>query len=1630
MKSTHVNTECRTEIPRSRLLFYVLTAVFSLFLLFFGHKSANAHSEASFLTTIEKLAAYGDRSSGTEGAVEAADYIESFFTSLGYEEVKSHRFPLAVRKHNGSVLTALDSGRSVNIHPFFYNAVTPQAIAPEGLEGPLVYVGTGEVDELNGRIIENSIILMEFNSGKNWLGVASIGARALIFVDRGDNPKTSFSIKKELSPVDFPIFIVKKEVLEDLFGTFEEAPDGIVASKIKLSSNTVWETAPTRNIYCLVPGTNKEYEDQILIVEAFYDNDAMVPGRSPGADEAVSIATLLEIAATLKENPPERPVALVASSGHAQSLAGMREMIWSLRERSRELRNQRKELKQQIEDTQKKLEALKTFDFDSPRDEDSERTFIDAVSETIKTKVDFISQELMRLRLQELDQSVQKQIKVLADSRFLLRRIGWRTDLENLTEEEEKAYQEVIPDAIDEQKERLKDAKDHDKYLKSANTFRTTIGGKDVSAIISLHLSSRGDGVGAFNDGWLYKLKPEINRLSSYTKINDVMLRASEEVASSLNVPNIFRDTLRPSRLRRWQSYFIDNPQLGGEVSAIAGYLGLTLATVNDGRQYWGTPYDAVDKIDLPYAVSQSAFVCELIRRIANEPELQTGQLPRNGFSTVLVRANFIRHGELFADKPAPGTTVLAFQGPSTYHAVVNSLGFLQLKGMADRKHVYDKVILEGYKFDRKTGEPIWAIDKKQTGKDSYRVKMNRRNMETDLIMFSCRQMTLFNLLEPRSFRFMTRLQLLDGRLEAQPLRYWYSRIDTNESNIASIYLEPGTRMKLTLSDSVMDKKLILLNSSPENPNGEGYLIDAWPALHKTELHAARDMWTLLKPRIENLEERGIFNEKIRTLQLEGVSALKLAEEKFNDRRYGEAFEAASKSWALATRVYSNVEKTQKDVLFGVLFYIALFVPFAFCVERFLFSYSDIHKRIIAFLGILLALIVVIYNVHPAFKLAYSPTVVILAFFIMGLSLIVTLIIFFRFEEEMEQLQKRANQTVASEMGRWQAFTASFFLGVSNLRRRRLRTVLTCTTLVILTFTIMSFTSVKSLRHRAQILFQPSAPYYGFLLKNANWIHMSPDAINKLSNAFAGKGILAPRSWLEAEDRSRATSIPILFNDKEFEAQGLMGLSAEEPQVTGLDKILTGGRWFGSDEPYSVIIPKRMAENLGINPEKPEGSVLIWGVPFNVVGVFSGEKLEANPDLDGEPLTPVIFPGESSYGVSEMEIEAMESGEDVRAFQGRYQHISPDQTIIIPYNTLMNNGGSLKGVAVKPLQHVDLEATSDYLVDRFKLAMFIGREDGTFLIHASDTLSYSGVPNIIIPILISIFIVLNTMIGSVYERKREIAIYTSVGLAPSHVSFLFIAEAMAFAVLSVVLGYLFAQGTAALFAGTSLWEGITVNYSSLAGVAAMILIFLVVLVSVIYPSKVAAQIAIPDVNRSWTLPEAAENMLELTLPMLLKIDEANGVGGFLYHHLKSHKDVSHGLFSTGEMRVDFICDFGTETDQAVCHDSKDLPEICIHFQCKVWLAPFDFGIMQRVEVELRPAHEDPGYLEINLRLVREAGEANIWRRINKAFINQLRKQVLIWRSLTKEAQEKYYIILEEALKEVEAEARCERGPEE
>jgi len=1545
--------------------------------------------EADLRKTLDALAAPADRSTGTPGCRQAADYMAASLSAIGVEAVDRFPFSLPIRRHGGSTLSV--SGRTVDLLPMRTNTITPEALPPGGITGPLYYVGQGSLPDFNGKEIAGSILLMDLASGKNWLRAADFGARALIYVESGAPSRIHFEDKEELSPVVFPRFWMPMDRARELFGGFESAPGGAVADRVVLTTDVRWTETETENVYGIIPGTDPDLSEELIIVEAFYDSTAAVFTQAPGADEALGAASLLALARHLKAHPPARSVLLAATSGHSQSLAGMREMIWSIRTPTKEIRKEEKRLKSLRKECRTMLNTLAGLS----RGNAGGAALQAALQDRIKTEVDALSQRLMVLRMAEKADQDPAAIKRLAEKRMLLRRLGWRSGFSDLPEGEKALLARIVPLAVRDFERILEDTRNQLRRLAAQKRFRSVVKSRDLAAVISLHLSSHGNGVGAFNYGWLYDIKPQVNRIGPYVAVEEILQRAAETGDTGMAA---YWDTLRPSALRSWQSYLVDRPHLGGEVAALAGYIGLTLATVNDSRVLWGTPYDRPSAVDTAYAARQARRVISLIDAMAHAPGHYSGELPRNGFATVTGRAKLLRHGELFPDQAADKTIVMAFQGRGRYHAMTDEKGIFRLKGVADKKLMLDKVIIEAYRFDAETGEVVWAVDKNQTGKAAYRLKMQRQNMETDLVMFAARQTTLFNLLEPRGFRYMTKIQIIDGRREALPLRYWYSRIDTRSSTIASVYLEPGTHMKLTLSDSVLSKKMLLLNADKDNPQGTGYRVDDWPAVHHTGFRAARDMWALLTPRIENLEAHGIHDRKIGELMTAGTDALAQAEAALATRRYDHFSESALTAWALADRVYNQVEKTQKDVLFGVLFYIALFVPFAFCAERLLFAFRNIHKRIAAFLVILLLLIAVIYQVHPAFQLAYSPTVVILAFFIMGLSLMVTLIIFFRFEQEMVLLQRRAKQMRAEEISRWKAFTAAFFLGVGNLKRRRIRTGLTCVTLIILTFTIMSFTSVKSTRHHARVLFQKRTPYPGFLIKTFNWQDLPSEALGTLSNAFHGGATTAPRVFLEDADRTRTIPIPIQYQDKTFEARAMMGLSHREPEVTGLDRVLTAGQWFSRNDERAVLLPDRIARRLGIptNPFPRDVRVSLWGVSFRVAGIFSSERYEAHPDLDGEILTPVTFPTEITTEMTEVEMDALESGEDVQFFQSRYQHIPANLTVIVPADLLLARGGNLKGVAVRPDNPETIPETARRLSDRFGLPLFTGEPQGTFMHQASDTLDYSGVPNILIPLVISILIVLNTMIGSVYERKREIAVYTSVGLAPSHVSFLFIAEAMAFAVLSVVLGYLLAQVSAGLFAGTTLWSGITVNYSSLAGVASMILVMLVVLISVVYPSRMAADIAIPDINRSWSLPDVNDNKISLSLPFLVKYHEHDSIAGYLANYFKGHQDVSHGIFSTDEIAVEPVPG-NTDLDGRAC----------VQLKARVWLAPFDFGIMQRIELVFCSSEENEGFLEIHVTMVRETGEANAWKRANKAFINALRKQLLIWRSLDDDTRDEY-----------------------
>ncbi len=1612
--------------------------------------------EQTIREVVETLAAYGDRSVGSPGLESAAAYVEDAFERLvpaapfeglgeeGGRVIARQPFAAPARIQRHSQLSVLDesgaTAQSIPLQPLMMNAIAPGSLPEGGVEAGIIYVGPGELKDFNGLEVMGAVVVMDIDSGKNWMNAALLGAQAVIYLDdpgvTRSAPRWFFEDKLELTPIELPRFWMPKEQFSTLFGEPAQWLHKELGAAVRLENRVQWTITEAENIYCFIPASDAARAEEVVVFEAFYDATAYVAGVAPGADEAVSIATLLQLADHFGANPPARNVLLLASSAHSQAQAGMREFIMAQETRGRTLRQLRRDLRARATDAKQTVRALQRddpltgpteLDFDAdeaPSPEAvaeaaaaTEALVREAVNSILKTRVDAISTQLMRLRLTRETGGLRQEdarVEELAEERSLLRQLTFLTTYQDLTEEDRGRLMAQVPAALEEQRAIERDARRQLSHLKAGNALDDLVGGLQEAAVVSLHLSSHGDGFGAFDQGWLYDLRPDVNRIRSYADL-DAFLQTSAADYIASGGADLFRDTLRPSRLRTWQSYLPDQPDLAGEVPAMAGRLGMTFATVHDARPNWGTPYDLPEDVDFTFAARQAEASLALAHDLANGDVPMDAPRPRKGIALLTGRANLLRQGELFPDLPARDTVVLCFQGSTRYYAMVDAMGRFRLAGLADRKHTYHKAVLEPYKFDPVDGRVRWAVDKSQTGLQNYRVKMVRSAMETDLVLFTCAQTNLFNTLEPRTFKYMTRINLFDARTEAEPLRYWYSRLDTWSSTINAIFLDPGVPFKATLSDTVLGRKMILLNATPDKPQGRGFLPGEWPRIPYTAHQAAKDMWRLLTPRMQNLEDKGIVNVRLRELMDQGRTNLQEADAAFDRKEWDVFLEKSRASWALAARVYNDVDKTQKDVLLGVLFYIALFAPFAYCMERLLFGFANIHKRILAFLGVLTGIIGVVYAVHPAFELTYSPLVVITAFFIVGLSFLVGCIIFFRFEREMVELQRRSRHLKSTEISHLGAFSAAFTLGVSNLRRRPIRTALTIVTLVILTFTIMNFTAVKSVRQHSKTEFSDNAAYQGLLMKQVGWKDLAREALNAARDMFHDQGVVAPRVWyVTPQDISRPHLIPVHREDRTFSARGVVGLSEAEPAVSGLDSTLTRGRWLREDERNAVIIPERMAELLGVDLTTPEGRrVKIWGMDHEVVGCFDAVAYEQHVDLDGEPITPVIFPAESFMDIAAVEADSFESGEDLVNFQGRYEHIPADQVIVMHYTALMaitkgggglGGGGRLKAIALKPDTPEETPALAQWLSDRFGLMLFAGDEGGTALYFASDQLSYSGVPNIIIPLVISMLIVLNTMIGSVYERKGEIAVYTSVGLAPSHVSFLFVAEALAFAVISVVLGYLLAQTSAGALAGTTLWEGMTANYSSMAGVAAMALVILVVLISVIYPSKVAANIAIPDVNRSWSMPDPKGDSLVVTLPFLVKTSELGTAGGFLVDYYRAHEDVSHGLFSSGGMEYQFtdagnLPDFARPQVAALDDDG-----VCFSLSMRTWLAPFDFGVRQQVRVVFCPAEEYKGFRQIKVMLRREAGEHTVWKNLSKSFLNALRKQLLVWRSLDEPAR--------------------------
>jgi hypothetical protein len=811
------------------------------------------------------------------------------------------------------------------------------------------------------------------------------------------------------------------------------------------------------------------------------------------------------------------------------------------------------------------------------------------------------------------------------------------------------------------------------------------------------------------------------------------------------------------------------------------------------------------------------------------------------------------------------------------------------------------------------------------------------------------------------------------------------------------IFSEPGKKLKLGMASGIMGLRTLLLNSpgaeSKDRAEGIGYNVDEYRRIIQSSFYAAKDMLNLNEFRVRDLARYGIVNNRLDDLHTKAKNALEEAEKARSEKKWDKFAMYSRRALGIESRAYPDVKATANDVIKGIIFYMALLIPFAFFMERLTFGFGDIKKQIAGASGIFLLIYVVMRFVHPAFRISNAPEVILLAFVVLTLSAIVLSIVSSKFQEQMEKMKQKRAKVYQADVGRLSASATAFSLGISNMKRRKVRTALTCITLVLLTFTVLSFTSVKTYLQFNRIS-RPNKPSYeGLLIRDRVWYPLEQPALDHMESEFSEEAIVSPRAWLISRDVGKSHHIKLKVldgNGKSVLASGALGLSPQEKNVTHPEKFLIAGQWFDENDERVCILPSEMAELLEIRPQDIRNKkIRILGEEVAIKGILNSRAMKDFKDLDDERITPVDFVVMTPDAQKQM--RARNIGAQTKAKLETFTHLELNNVVILPYGFVRNSGGTIQSVAVCFNEGVDIKEKVESFVSRLAVTVFAGIGDKVTVYSSLAMTSFSGMSNLFIPILIASLIVLNTMMGSVYERFKEIGIYSSVGLAPVHIGALFVAESCVFAILGAIAGYLMGQVIAKVFTVFGILGGLTLNYSSLSAVSSTMVVMAVVLLSTIYPARKAAAMAVPDVTRRWVLPKPEGDIWKFEFPFTVSGREIVGLYMFFKEYFSSYEDESVGSFYTQ----------GTELSK---FRHKDEDGFLVSFNN--WLAPFDLGVSQEVQMKAVPTGEYSIY-EIHLEIRRLSGEVNNWVRLNRRFLDIIRKQFLIWRTVSLEIKNEY-----------------------
>ncbi|RLG63213.1 hypothetical protein DRO21_06315, partial [archaeon] len=624
-----------------------------------------------------------------------------------------------------------------------------------------------------------------------------------------------------------------------------------------------------------------------------------------------------------------------------------------------------------------------------------------------------------------------------------------------------------------------------------------------------------------------------------------------------------------------------------------------------------------------------------------------------------------------------------------------------------------------------------------------------------------------------------------------------------------------------------------------------------------------------------------------------------------------------------------------------------------------------------------------LYQFHPGFAIILPPNDPIMLRKLLFYSSLYVALFYLVFVEVPQNL---APLPTPEKPHFWGAVSMAFHIAANSLRKRKIRTFLTLLTVILSVTAFIAFISVtpglvtiRSLWARKTSAINPSVSTDITKYLSYEYRELYDELLGNPTMAYLYKSRPLPRaSTVDDEGWVNLYILRTVDGKREYGIQGMIAITPSlERYIIPLDSIIVKGRLMQDQEKDCILISDEASQvlDVGVNDYVVLCDSLSRReiMKLKVVGIFSSNDMEGLYDTTGRAYRTY------SYRVAEI------TGDRI---SWQLVPSKGSRIIIANYKGVFWLNLKLSRIAIPANTLSEAEEIANSLAEYLDLGVSLAYQGKSFLISQLTGYRITGMTSIV-PIAICYLIIANSMLTSIYERRREFSIFSALGLNPSHIKYLLITEAILLGLAGGGVGYLAGLSLANIIVRGKLLFGLKINITPMWATTSLVLSMLLMILSVIYPAEKASLQVVPSLERKWRFKGNIKKTYTGDLPSRVEAYLINDFISFVRKRIEAAFP-PYALYLRSNTRVEEIKKEGLHRIDLII-DAEIISEIS---------SSAEFRIICEKEIEKRFYK-----LKLNIKPISIAGGRYKW--LVYSVTDEIRKAILAWQAIYKSKKRRF-----------------------